>query len=442
MNVIRLPHRRPPEQIAGENPPHRKVDPGAKGTAASALAGLVGLRAAAALAVVLLHACVPYLRHPMPGLVWPVRDAGGEWVDCAFWTIEVFIMPLFLAIAGFLLWRSARRSTPWQLVRSRAQRLLVPLAFGMLVVLPADLYIWAIGLVAEGAMPAVKLKSLKFDAPISDQIWGLSHLWFLLYVFLYVAVIASVLWIGRRIEIGQRFRNVLSGSSAVVAIVAVAIMALVIAPEVVWGFQHAFLPVPSKWIYSGAFFVGGWLLAARDPELRWTSMTCWRTGGVGVITLFASVGLGRWYLQRAEEQLPVDTATVFVLAVLTTLAAGATTLALIGGSTRYFRRAPKAIQYVAAASFWIYLVHHPLVGLLHIDLKWALGEGNPGMKAAASCTGAVLLSLATYECFVRRTRLGVWLGMERRPTSAVPAGTSADPIERDAAVDSGARRAA
>jgi glucan biosynthesis protein C len=129
----------------------------------NAVAGLDVLRVFAAMAVVVLHASVPYLRIRMPGLVWPVGDNSSRWVDAVFWGIEVMIMPLFLVIAGFLLWRSSRRLSPGQLVSSRAKRILIPLAFGILVILPIDLYIWTVGLVADGAVEPIKLKSLKFD---------------------------------------------------------------------------------------------------------------------------------------------------------------------------------------------------------------------------------------------------------------------------------------
>ena len=51
-------------------------------------------------ALVALHAGVPYARHPMPGLIWPVSDSRSGVVDAIFWSIEVFIMPLFLVMAG------------------------------------------------------------------------------------------------------------------------------------------------------------------------------------------------------------------------------------------------------------------------------------------------------------------------------------------------------
>mgnify|MGYP001820838048 CR=1 FL=1 len=210
-----------------------------------AVAGLDMLRVFAAMAVVLLHAGVPYLQTRMPGLVWPVSDNSSRVVDAIFWGIEVMIMPLFLVIAGFLFWRSARRLSPWQLVGSRAKRMLIPLAFGIVVVLPIDLYIWTVGLVADGTVDPIKLKSLKFDPPIANNIWGLAHLWFLLYVFLYVVVAATLFRLASFAFIKRVARTVAQRNVFVPALSCIAGLTLFAARVVVWGFQHAVLPVPS-----------------------------------------------------------------------------------------------------------------------------------------------------------------------------------------------------
>ena len=94
---------------------------------AKKFAGLDGLRAFSALGVVLLHACVPYARHPMPGLAWPVHDGSSGIVDLVLWSIELFIMPVFLVIAGFFAYRGLQRHGETTLVRQRARRLLIPL---------------------------------------------------------------------------------------------------------------------------------------------------------------------------------------------------------------------------------------------------------------------------------------------------------------------------
>ena len=178
----------------------------------------------------------------MPGLAWPVQDGKSSFVDAVFWGNEIFIMPVFLILAGMLAWRTVHRKGQRALISSRARRLLIPFAFGLVVILPADLYVWLAGWVTEGIIAPVKLKSLKFENGMDKELWGTSHLWFLMYLFLFVAALG----IGYRFFKGQRW----STRWTAAAILLAGITSLVFAPEVVWGFQHAFLPVPSKFIYS------------------------------------------------------------------------------------------------------------------------------------------------------------------------------------------------
>lgn len=385
-------------------------------------AGLDLLRSMAAMAVVFLHACVPYLKHPMPGLIWPVSDRSSTLVDIAFWAIEVVIMPVFLILAGFFVWRSACEVSPALLLKRRAKRLLLPLGFGCLFVLPADIYIWTLGLVSEGIVPAVKLKSLKFDGPVADQIWGLSHLWFLLYVFLYVAVTALAMhngWVSIRQHSSASGRR---QKSWILALLTIATVSLFIAPEVVWGFQHAFLPVPSKWIYSGCFFAMGWCLASRDPELRDAALDGPRQLMYGLILLGVAVAMGRWFLAQAELSASVSFMPKLLLTVTTVAAATFVSMGAMGTAAGRGRmlmsvvhpRVQSLVKYFAAASLWVYLLHHPLLGLLHVDLKWLAPNVSPVIKLLLAFAGSGALCLATFEVLVVRTRLGFYLGLAKR----------------------------
>jgi glucans biosynthesis protein C len=73
------------------------------------------------------------------------------------------------------------------------------------------------------------------------------------------------------------------------------------------------------------------------------------------------------------------------------------------------RRIVRTVSYSAGAGFWIYLVHHPLVALIHLDLKLVFPELAPFVKSLISATVAVGVSLATYECvrMLRRLSRGV-----------------------------------
>ncbi|MGI9471255.1 MAG: acyltransferase family protein [Rubripirellula sp.] len=376
-------------------------------------AGLDAVRALAGLSVVLLHSCVPYLRHPMPGLCWPVRDGSNRAIDVLFWSIELFIMPLFLVLAGFFAWQTLQRRGPKTLVKHRAKRLLIPLIFGIVFVLPFDLYAWVIGWVAEGVVPAVKLKSLKFDGVVDKDLWGLSHLWFIQYLFLYILGVAGFAWAQRRYPSILRYRPSLPFTIGLGLVIGSAVLFL--HPEVVWGFQHSFLPFASKWIYSGVFFVFGVLLAVHDGDLKWLTRRAPQMVIPACLATVTALAMGAWQLgvwESADSMVnqASNPLASMLLAVATTLGALLVTLAIVGLAVRNIQRVPVAISYLAAASFWVYIVHHPVVGLVHLDLKWTVPGLPSVLKVAAAFVVTCTFALLTYEALVRRTALGRLLG--------------------------------
>ncbi len=379
------------------------------------LASLDALRGVAVLGVVLLHSCVPYLRHPMPGLTWAVIDTPNTAIDLLFWWIELFIMPLFLVLAGFFAWRTLQRRGPKKLIGTRARRLLIPLLFGMIFVLPLCVVCWVGSWVAEDLVSPVKLKSLKFNGGIASNLWGLSHLWFLQYLFLYVVGLAIFSVARKRYPSIKRFQPSLKTSIALTLAAAAGI--LCIEPQVVWGFQHSFFPVPSKWLYSGLFFTFGLMLAIHDGNLRWVREQATRMLFPAAITSIVALLLGRWQLQQWElspsivNQAGNPLATV-LLATATASGALLTTLSMIGFAVKSINRVPTAIRYLAAASFWIYIVHHPMIGLTQLDLKLLFPNISPLLKVTVSFAAACSLSLLSYESFVRKTALGRLLGFQ------------------------------
>ncbi|MEE9404570.1 MAG: acyltransferase [Algisphaera sp.] len=375
--------------------------------------GFDAVRAVAVVAVVVLHALVPYLKHPMPGLVWSVSvmDEPSALADGVFWSIELFVMPLFLVIAGFFAYGTYAKKGAGALASSRAKRLLRPLLFGLVVIIPLDLYIWVLGWVAEGWVTPRKLKTLKFDGVVDKDFWGLSHLWFLHYLFSYIVLFALAAKVYSRWPKGSKAwvsRFCLSLPAVVAVGWAVAATVIYLHPEVIWGFQHDFAPVPSKWIYNGVFFMIGLAIARVDPAaLRWRSFSlAWSAVAIGFVA--TTVPFGLEMLEGTSNQ---SHGSRMMLALMTASSSLLASLMIVGMALRYIRAIPVAIQYLAAASFWIYLVHHPILGLVHIDLKWMLPDASPILKATLATTITLVGSLLTFECFVRRSKAGRWLGM-------------------------------
>lgn len=347
------------------------------------LIGLDALRGWAAVAVVVLHASVPYLQPSMPGLDWSVVDRPSGSVTSLFWAIEVVIMPIFLAMAGFLAARSMSRAGANEVMKKRLKSWGKPLLLATVILIPIELYVWLLGWVAEGHITFRKMQSLKLDAEQGSHLWGLSHLWFLQYIMTYVVLLS----------LGWRFLADQSSSflsrRVLPATFLAAVVTLVLAPEVVWGFQHAFLPVFSKWLYSGLFFVGGAIWWKCDPDLAVLTRHGDRLLAPSSLFWIASVSFGIWYLSQTAGTLPVRIA----LAAVTVAAAAGVTFGMMGWCMQHVPRLDRLTQRLSAASLMIYLVHHPIVGLAHISAKYAAADAPTWLKVAAISTLAISMSI-------------------------------------------------
>lgn len=370
-------------------------------------------RAGAALLVVYLHACVPYLTHPMPGLVWAVQDDSSRLVSAVFWAIELFIMPLFLLLAGFFAYRSWAKGAGASFILSRARRLLIPLLAAAVLLLPLDYYVWLTGWVIDGQLGADRLWKFKVPREQREHLLGLGHLWFLLYVFLYCGVLTVAARYCGSLNWLRLLRDKISHRPWAAGLTALMVggwATLVVAPEVVFGFQHAFLPVPTKWLYSGTFFFGGVLIACYDP--RWTviNQLAARLVVGGAVLGGTAVVLGQWAIQRCDLStlaFDIGFASRALLATVTVAAAWSMALGLIGAANRLapgvsrLSYCSRGVSTLAAASFWIYLLHHPLVALIQIDIKLLFPQISPAIKSLMAAAGAVGCCLGSYHLLQR-----------------------------------------
>jgi glucan biosynthesis protein C len=240
---------------------------------------------------------------------------------------------------------------------------------------------------------------------LDDNLWGLSHLWFLQYLFLYVAVVVAASSLRSRFPMLQRFA--IGPRPMVALVVLLGSTTLYLHPEVVWGFQHDFLPFASKWIYSGLSFALGAALANFDGEFDWLKANVYRLVPAAVVCSIAAVVLGQWHLAGGNNQQ-----AQVALAGLTCLSSILISVSIIGVAVARVGRVSSLVGYLSAASFWVYIVHHPILGLVHIDLKFVMPGVPPVLKTLLAFAVTSGVCLATYEAFVRKTRLGTWLGFQ------------------------------
>jgi len=251
-----------------------------------------------------------------------------------------------------------------------------------------------------------------------------SHLWFLYYVMLITAltlIVRGLLattgsWKGVMVRRADALVAWLANSPVSLVILAVPTAATLWFMRF-WGMDtpdQSLLPhFPALVIYGG-FFVLGWMLS-RQRELisKFARLTPqrWILAGLGITVILL--------LGESERDLghPHYVAAHVAYAFSYALTMWSLVFLAIGVFKRLCSRPNAFVRYVADSSYWMYLIHLPVVVWLQVavaelPLHWSL-------KLVFISTITIALSLLTYDLFVRSTFVG-WVLNGRRRDRVVP----------------------
>ena len=208
----------------------------------------------------------------------------------------------------------------------------------------------------------------------------------------------------------------LTGPTAPLVLAAPLALALYLTPGWVPFFgiptpDTGFVPNAAALTGFGAAFGFGFLLDRRRDLLAriagmWAPFTIMALGtGAGAMML--SGGPVPSWTPVEEGAAKAFAACVYALAVFTS------TFAVTALALRFLSGVSAIRRYVADASYWIYIIHLPLVMaaqvlLLNLDLPW-------WAKLVILTAGVTAIGLLTYALLVRHTVLGTGLNGRRIP---------------------------
>ncbi len=331
-------------------------------------------------------------------------------------------MALFFLVAGFFSHMTFHGKGAKAFLKSRFVRIVIPFAVFWFVLRPLLVSGWIIG--AESMQgEADILKGLVFGfASLGQLPAGLfvgTHLWFLYYLML-VTVIALTLRL--IVSLHAPLQSKLSEmADAVTAWIARSRLALPVVSiptaSCLWFMSHWGLDTPDKvltpdlsvlFIYFG-FFLFGWMLHRSRGLIEEFARLTWGRFALVVIAVAGSITLiGYERNSGLEHYTLVKAAFVLSYAVMMWSLIALT----IGLFKRFLDRHSAAVRYVADASYWLYLVHLPIVVWLQVafaelPLHWSL-------KLISISTLTILVSLLLYDLFVRSTFIGATLNGRRK----------------------------
>lgn len=381
------------------------------------LHGLDALRALALLLGVVLHASLSFF----PQQIWIVGDDSTS-IGAAilFFAIHLFRMTAFFLIAGLFAHMMLSRRGGWGFARDRAARITGPLLGFWLPVMAGIItaLVWnahVSGLIVPGAPPP--------PPPTYDWTnFPLTHLWFL-YVLSLFCLAALILrapfavldrsggW-GRGVD---RVTGVLIGWWTPAVLAAPLALAFWLDPKWIAFFavptpDAGLVPHTAALVGFGSAFATGFLLDRRRDLLD--RIAGWSP--VYVITAIVS-GTWAWILAEGPGIAPMvePTSTKAVAALVVALAVWTSAFAAMGLCLRFLSGHSKVRRYLADASYWVYILHLPLVMLAQV---WVQDWAAPWWaKLAGVSLGVFAVCLLTYELLIRHGFMGKWLNGRRIP---------------------------
>jgi acyltransferase-like protein len=293
-----------------------------------------------------------------------------------------------------------------QLLRSRSLRLLPPLVFGMLVIVPPQSYLQILESVGyQGGFVDFYLKHyLAFGPQFCDPgpclllpTWN--HLWFVAYLWVYTMILGAVLLVVP--DLGLRFERgiapMLSGGWLLVLPAAMmACYRLLLFPH--FPQTHAMAGDWYNHAVYGTVFLLGFLLARTDgvwiafQRLRWLALAT-------AATLFVS-GVVLREFDPSGQPAPL------VVKIYAGTGYGCyqwfCIVAVLGFARRWLNRDSAARRYLTDAVFPYYIVHQTAIILIAHQLR---GFGLPAsIEATIVVVGTLASCAVTYE-IVRRVRV-------------------------------------
>ena len=298
-------------------------------------------------------------------------------------------MPLIFLVSGAAIMLALGDRTPGAFVRDRLKRLLLPLAFGMVVIVPPQVYLERL---YRGEFTGSFLQWLPhaFDGvyPAGNMSWH--HLWFVAYVLVLTLVLLPVfLWArspSGRAAVAEAGRIAARSGLQWTMVLPLAASTLWLVP-VSWninglvGDWHGLVSYGALLLY-GAFIFGSSDVLASLERQRFFSLA------VGILA-YAGLYAG-YFAGTVRPTIPPEARPLFAL--LSAVNVMAWLFAIIGFAHRHLTWRPSFLAEATEAVYPFYLIHQTVTV---VAVYWLLKMGAPPVA------GFIMAVVATFA--------GTWL---------------------------------
>jgi len=327
-------------------------------------------------------------------------------------------MPLFMLLAGASTYLALRHRSPGQYAGERVRRLLVPLIFGMLIVVPPQVYIERISWSARPRMSPINFTGAFFHFyphvfegvyPHGNLSWH--HLWFVAYLLTYsLALLPLLIWL-KRSPTGRRavemFGRIFSPGLRIL-LLGLPLVVIEAALGPLFPRTHALIDDWCNHAHYILVFLYGYLLISDDRlwEAIDRSKIAAMMLGLACTTASLTGRLQGWGLY---------TPGYFPGVLLWSCGEWCWLVALLGFGREWLNRPNPCLGYAATVAYPFYVLHQTVI----VILAWYIVRWNRSIAAKFALLSSVAVLATAALCETARhsrvTRFLLGMGASRRP---------------------------
>jgi len=369
------------------------------------------LRILAIFGVLIFHSAMPFATE----LDWHIRnkETSNILLEMNMW-LHMFRMPLLFFISGTVSYYMMQRRSAGGFIKLRMTKLFVPLVFGILIIVPPQVYM-------ERLMQGYKGSFLHFYAtmfgsgpyPQGNLSWH--HLWFILYLVLYDIICAPLFaWIVSVKGAGFRARLGWFGQGARIYLFTLPGIVVFTAFTLKYPETNTFW---GDWAYMGywlLFLIPGFLCIANPLLMDSLERNRKRSFIIAFLSLIA-INVVRW-----NDCSPWDVLVnwredyrTYVFMALKAVCGWAWVLTCIGYGKKNLNREHPVLAYLNEAVYPFYILHQTVIVVLAYYVVKAPDE--VGIKYVFIVLVTLGICMAVFHHFIRPYGVMRWLfGMKKK----------------------------
>lgn len=338
------------------------------------------LRVLAFLLLIFFHSGMPFVAHD-----WHINNAQTSTGMTYLWNFfHHWRMPLLFVISGAGIWYALGSRSGLGFVKERVKRLLLPLVFGVLVIVAPQVYFERL---FEGQVftSYIDFYPHFFDGNVFDGgNFTPNHLWFIYALFFYCMAALPLFLFFKSVfgaKILQKMTTVLAKPMRIYLLLVPLYLSMILLKP--YGIEYIFE------YFQCVLVVIGFILASSDDIMA--SLERQRRLSLSIATLFICFSM-------TTDIYRIDIGSS-LLYLIDSLGYGSLIFAFIGYARRYLNFSNAFLRYTNEAVYPFYILHQTITVALAFYIVPL--EINLWFKFLITCLGTGVITLAIYHFLIK-----------------------------------------